>query len=81
MDGFVVAAQGNPTSMGYYSGRTVGDYGTWPKNALGDDFFSGALSYSLPNHWLLIRYLPNASFGGSNFTSANGPSPRRGPPT
>ncbi|MGA9043912.1 MAG: alkaline phosphatase family protein [Thermoplasmata archaeon] len=74
MDGFVVAAQGNPTSMGYYSGRTVGGYWDLAEEyALGDDFFSGALSYSLPNHWLLVAgSLPNASFGGSNFTSANG---------
>ncbi len=80
MNGFLAAAQGNPTTMGYYTGATIGGYWDLAEEyALGDNFYSGALSYSLPNHWLLVAgSLPNATFSGSNFTAANGSLTARG---
>jgi len=80
MDGFVAAAQGNPTPMGYYTGATIGGYWDLAEQyALGDDFFSGALSASLPNHWLLVAgSLPQATFNGTNFTTSSGGVSARG---
>ncbi len=74
MDGFVSAIGGNPLAMGYYTGTTLGGYWDLAEEyALGDDFFSGGLSYSLPNHWLIVSGMaPNASYFTSNFTYANG---------
>jgi phospholipase C len=74
MDGFVSAIQGNPLAMGYYTGQTLGGYWDLAEQyALGDYFFSGALSYSLPNHWLIVAgSAPNASYYSSNFTNPNG---------
>ena len=75
MDGFVSAIGGSPLAMGYYTGSTIGLYWDWAEQyALGDNFFSGALSYSLPNHWLIVGgSAPNASYYGDNYSySYNG---------
>ncbi len=80
MNGFVSAAQGSPVAMGYYTNATIAGYWDLAEEyGLGDEFFSGALSYSLPNHWLLVAgSLPNATFAGSNFTAVNGSLTSRG---
>jgi phospholipase C len=68
MNGFYSAEGGTDTIFGHYNGSTIPLY--WDlaqKYAVGDDFFSSTLSYSLPNHWYLLagQYpdqaaLPNA---------------------
>jgi phospholipase C len=41
--------------FGHYNGSTIPVYWDIAQEfALGDDFFSSALSYSLPNHWYLL---------------------------
>ncbi|MCI4346088.1 MAG: hypothetical protein L3K07_04980 [Thermoplasmata archaeon] len=51
MDGFVEAEE-TPESFGHYNGTTVPVYWDLAQQyALGDNFYSSAKSYSLPNHW------------------------------
>ncbi len=61
MNGFYAAA--GPPSLGHYNASTVPVYYDLAEEyGLADDFFSGALSYSLPNHWYdLAAAPPNAS--------------------
>jgi len=64
MDGWF-RAEGNSTRpLGYYNGSTIPTYWDWAEQyALGDDFFSSDMSYSLPNHWSLVAgAAPNASY-------------------
>ena len=52
MDGFYSAERTGLDPFGHFNGSTLPVY--WDiaqEYALGDDFFSSALSYSLPNHW------------------------------
>jgi phospholipase C len=55
MDGFYTA-EGNTTEpFGHYNGTTIPVYWDMAQEfEIGDNFFSSALSYSLPNHWYLI---------------------------
>lgn len=55
MDGFYAAERTGLTPFGHYNGSTLPLYWNLAEQyALGDNFFSSALSYSLPNHWYLI---------------------------
>ena len=54
-DGFVPAETSGNLTMGYWDAHALGDY--WQvaeQYALGDNFFSSAMSYSLANHWYLL---------------------------
>ena len=54
MDGFIQAAN-TKAVVGYYNGSTIPAYWNWAEQfALSDDFFSSALSFSLPNHWFAV---------------------------
>ena len=54
MDGFFEAS-GLKDMMGYYNGSTIPTYWNWAEQfGLGDDFFSSALSFSMPNHWFAV---------------------------
>ncbi|MCI4325181.1 MAG: hypothetical protein L3K00_04790 [Thermoplasmata archaeon] len=55
MDGFYSAEHTGLTPFGYYTGATLPDYWDMAEEfGLADNFFSSALSYSLPNHWYLL---------------------------
>ena len=55
MDGFYRAEGSSAQPFGYYNASTIPLYWDLAENyGLGDDFFSSALSYSLPNHWYLL---------------------------
>jgi phospholipase C len=55
MDGFYDAEGGDNRTFLYYDGSTIPYYWDLAQEyALGDDFFSSDLSYSLPNHWNLF---------------------------
>lgn len=55
MDGFYAAEHVGTVPFGYYDGNTIPVYWDMAQEyAIGDDFFSSALSYSLPNHWYLL---------------------------
>jgi phospholipase C len=62
MNGFWIADGYN--SLGHYnSTEDVVEYDLAEQYGLGDDFFSGALTYSLSNHWYLVSSAPpNDSF-------------------
>lgn len=52
MNGFYSAENHSVETFGFYNGSMIPTY--WDiaqEYALGDNFFSSALSYSLPNHW------------------------------
>lgn len=68
MDGFIPASLNNTNAMGYYDARTIGPYWDYAEQyALGDNFFSGTLSYTLPNHWhILAGQAPNVSYNYTN---------------
>jgi phospholipase C len=52
MDGWFVAENYQPRALDYFNGSTIPSYWNWAEQyALGDDFFSSYLSYSLSNHW------------------------------
>jgi phospholipase C len=52
MDGFYSAEDRGNEPFGHYNGSTLPVYWDLAQEyALGDDFFSSALTYSLPNHW------------------------------
>jgi len=74
MDGFLTAVGGNPLTMGYYTNATIPTFWDWAEEyAIGDNFFSSAMSYSLPNHWHIVAgSAPNISYTASVFTNANG---------
>jgi phospholipase C len=55
MDGFYNAEHSGIVPFGYYNASTVPVYYDLAQEyGLGEDFFSSALSYSLPNHWYLL---------------------------
>lgn len=55
MDGFYLAENIGRLPFGHYNGSTIPVYWDLAQQyALGDGFFSSALSYSLPNHWYLL---------------------------
>jgi phospholipase C len=55
MNGFFAAEGAGTLPFGYYDGRTVPVYYDLAQQfALGERFYSSALSYSLPNHWYLL---------------------------
>ncbi|MCI4336612.1 MAG: fibronectin type III domain-containing protein [Thermoplasmata archaeon] len=55
MDGFYAAAPHLKQVLGYYNGSTIPAYWNLAESyGLGDNFFSSALSYSLPNHWFMV---------------------------
>lgn len=55
MDGFYAAAPHIRQVLGYYNGTTIPTYWNIAESyGLGDNFFSSALSYSLPNHWFPV---------------------------
>ena len=55
MDGFMVAENENPKTMSYYDNKTIPYYWDLAKHfVLADNFYSSALSYSLPNHWYAV---------------------------
>ena len=58
--------EGGRESLGYYNATEIPVYWDMAEEyGLGDNFFSSALSYSLPNHWYLIsgQSPPNAWTG------------------
>lgn len=63
MDGFYAAAPHIRQVLGFYNGTTIPTYWNIAESyGLGDNFFSSALSYSLPNHWFpLAGQAPVAS--------------------
>jgi phospholipase C len=55
MNNFYVAEGDTTETFGHYNGTTIPVYWDMAQQfALGDDFFSSALSWSLPNHWYLL---------------------------
>jgi phospholipase C len=54
--------------FGYYNGSTIPVYWDMAQEfEIGDNFYSSALSYSLPNHWYLIAgQAPQATFNDTN---------------
>jgi phospholipase C len=55
MDGYYLAEGTSLEPFGYYTAAQIPVYWNLAEQyALGDDFFSSALSYSLANHWYLI---------------------------
>lgn len=55
MDGFYTAEGFTTEPFGYYTANEIPEYyGLAEQYALGDNFFSGVLSYSLPNHWYIL---------------------------
>lgn len=55
MNGFYLAEGGRNLTFGHYNGTTVPlMWDLAEQYALGDDFFSSAMSYSLPNHWFMV---------------------------
>jgi phospholipase C len=63
MDGFMLAESEDNNTMSYYDNKTIPYYWNLAKHyVLADNFFSSALSYSLPNHWYAIAgQAPTAS--------------------
>jgi phospholipase C len=72
MDGFL-SAEGTPRVFGHYNGSTVPVYWDLAQEyALGDNFFSSALSYSLPNHWYsLAGRAPTVGFDMPNNSTSS----------
>ena len=56
MDGFIAASGGLASCvMDHYNGTTIPVYWDLAQEfGLADDFYSSALSYSLPNHWYIV---------------------------
>ena len=55
MDGFYKAENMGIVPFGHYNGSLLGFYWDLAEEyGLGDNFFSSALSYTLPNHWYLL---------------------------
>ncbi len=55
MDRFMLAENEDPNTMSYYDDKTIPYYWDFAKHyVLADEFFSSAISYSLPNHWYAI---------------------------
>ena len=55
MDGFYAASPHIRQVLGYYNGTTIPTYWDMAEQfGLGDNFYSPALSYSLPNHWFAV---------------------------
>ena len=74
MDGFYIAEGSTPLPFGYYNGSSIPLYWDLAQEfALGDNFFSSALSYSLPNHWYLMAgQAPPMTFN-QTYTNATSP--------
>ncbi len=54
-NGYYTAEGGSMETFGHYNGTTIPVYWDMAQEfEIGDNFFSSALSYSLPNHWYLI---------------------------
>jgi phospholipase C len=61
MNNFYAAEHDQNQTFGYYDGSLIPTYWDYAEQfGLGDDFFSGTLSYSLPNHWSLVGATPPA---------------------
>jgi phospholipase C len=61
MNGFYKAELYRNETFGHYNGTTAPVYWDLAEQyALGDNFFSSAMSYSLPNHWFLVSAKPPA---------------------
>jgi phospholipase C len=55
MDGFYPAEGSRGLPFGHFNGTTLPIYWDMAEQyAIGDNYFAGNLSYSLPNHWYLI---------------------------
>ena len=55
MDGFYKAETAGALPFGHFNGSTIPGYWDYAEEyGLGDNFFSSALSYSLPNHWYIV---------------------------
>ncbi|MCI4331256.1 MAG: hypothetical protein L3K19_05355 [Thermoplasmata archaeon] len=68
MNGFYTAEGSGTVPFGYYGAQTIPLYYDLAQQyALGENFFSSALSYSLPNHWYLMA--GQAPPGGVNITT------------
>jgi len=75
MNGFY-NAEGGSLTFGHFGGRALSIYWDMAEEyGLGDDFFSSAISYSLPNHWYLVsgqappqtQYVPTSKNGEETF--------------
>lgn len=69
MNGFYRAEGKHNQTFGYYNGTTIPGYWDLAQQySLADNFYSSALTYSLPNHWFLLAGVtPNASLGSKEF--------------
>jgi phospholipase C len=55
MNGFYFGEGATPLTFGHFGGRALSIYWDLAEEyALGENFFSSAISYSLPNHWYLL---------------------------
>jgi phospholipase C len=63
MDGFYSAEKTGLDPFGHFNGSTLPVYWDLAQEyGIGDDFFSSALSYSLPNHWYALAGQAPATF-------------------
>lgn len=70
-DGYYTAEEGGLEPFGHYNGTTIPVYWDLAQEfALGDDFYSSALSYSLPNHWYLVAGQAPPIIIKSNFNTS-----------
>jgi phospholipase C len=72
MDGFYAAEKDGIVPFGYFNGSLIPYYWDLAEEyGLGEDFFSGSLSYSLSNHWDLVS--STAPYAAEHYgqTSAN----------
>jgi phospholipase C len=73
MNNFYVAEHEDNHTFGYYGPNVIPTYWDYAEQyALGDDFFSSTLSYSLPNHWFIIA--AQAPAEAENNSLAKGPN-------
>lgn len=72
MDGFYSAEKSGLNPFGHFNGSTLPVYWDLAQEyAVGDNFFSSALSYSLPNHWYaLAGQAPAEGFDSAVSTTA-----------
>lgn len=71
MNGFY-QAEGTTNTFGHYNGSTIPIYWDMAEEyGLGDNFWGGNLSYSLPNHWYLVA-ATTPSFAYNNYLGGDG---------
>jgi phospholipase C len=75
MDGFYNAEHSGIVPFGHYNGSTLPVYWDMAQQfGLSDNFFSSALSYSLPNHWYLLAGAAPPQSVNTTVLSQGGPT-------